>query len=66
MGKYTKAEALGKAIADVAMKSAHITYNAPRGTKVIEVCIQELQKRITEIQPKKADPSYKAARYGSK
>ena len=31
---------------------------------MIEVCIKILQKRIHEIQPKKAEPKYREARYG--
>jgi hypothetical protein len=66
MKKTTKAELLGEALADVVMKAAHITYNAPRGVKIVETCIKVLQKRIKEIQPKQAEPSYKKARYGPK
>ncbi|MEA2112558.1 MAG: hypothetical protein U9P50_01125 [Patescibacteria group bacterium] len=62
----TKAEELGKVLADAVMKSAHMTYNASRGRKIVETCIRELQQRIEEIQPKKAGPAYKKARYGPK
>ena len=64
MEKMSNAEELGMAQADVVMKYAHMMYNAGRGKRIVEVCIEILQKRIHEIQPKKADPKYKKARYG--
>jgi hypothetical protein len=64
--KETRAVALGRLLADVAMESAHLTYNAQRGMKIIKACIERLQERIDEIQPKKATPEYKEARYGQK
>ena len=66
MRKKTKADKLGIALADVVMKTGHMTYNAYRGRRIVAVCIEVLQKRIGEIQPKKADPKYKEARYGKK
>jgi hypothetical protein len=62
--KLNRAEQFGISLADVAIESAHLTYNAPRGVTIIKSCILRLQKRISEIQPKKANPKYKAARYG--
>lgn len=53
-------------LADAVMEVAHLTYNAPRGVKMIVACIARLQERIGEIQPKKADPEYEKARYGKK
>lgn len=64
MEKISNAEELGIAQADVVMKYAHMMYNAGRGRKIVETCIKILQERIDEIQPKKADPKYKKARYG--
>lgn len=64
MEKISKAELHGKALAEVVMLAAHNAYNAPRGRKIVATCIEILQKRIEEIQPKKADPKYKKARYG--
>lgn len=66
MKKISNAEKLGIAQADVVMKYAHMMYNAGRGRKIVAVCIEILQKRINEIQPKKADLKYKKARYGKK
>jgi hypothetical protein len=43
-----------------------MTYNAPRGIKIVQSCIKRLQERIGEIQPKKATLTYKIARYGKK
>jgi hypothetical protein len=57
---------LGRDFADVIMSSAHMTYNAPRGIKIVRSCIERLQERIDEIQPKKATLTYKIARYGKK
>jgi hypothetical protein len=64
MEKDTRIVAFGKALADVIIETAHLTYNAPRGKRIVEVCIKRLQQRIGEIKPKKADPRYKKARYG--
>jgi hypothetical protein len=52
--------------ADSIMEAAHLTYNAPRGRKIVQSCIDRLHERIEEIQPKKATPEYKKARYGDK
>ncbi|MDX1700056.1 MAG: hypothetical protein R3250_05525 [Melioribacteraceae bacterium] len=62
----TRPERLGILFADSIMESAHLTYNAPRGRIIIQSCIDRLKERIEEIQPKKADPEYKKARYGEK
>jgi hypothetical protein len=64
--KKSRAEIAGIMLADAAMEVAHLTYNAPRGIKMITACIARLQERIGEIQPKEADPAYKKARYGVK
>jgi len=66
LGKTSRAEMFGNMLADMVMEAAHITYNAPRGVKIVEACIKRLRERIGEIQPKKADPKYKKARYGEK
>ena len=60
----TKAEEFGIVMADGIMRAAHLTYNAPRGIKMVEACIKRLQERKGELKPKKADPAYKKARYG--
>jgi|GEM_PF-3025561 len=65
MKKRSRATALGIALADVVIETAHMTYNAPRGKKIVEACIRRLKERIIELQPKKANPTYKKARYGS-
>jgi hypothetical protein len=65
MKKETRAKAFGVSLADTVIESAHLTYNASRGKVIVESCIEQLQKRIHEIQPRKAKPSYKKARYGS-
>lgn len=62
----TKAEILGRSFADTIILSAHMAYNAPRGVAIVKACIARLQERIGEIQPKKADPAYKKARYDKK
>lgn len=62
----TKAEILGRAFADTIILSAHMAYNAPRGVAIVRACIARLEERIIEIQPKKADPRYREARYGIK
>ena len=65
MKKETRARAFGISQADVVMEAAHLTYNASRGKAIVESCIKQLQKRIHEIQPRKAKPSYRKARYGT-
>ncbi len=62
--RKTRAEVMGKMFADVIMESAHLTYNAPRGRKMVETCMKILQERIGELKEKKATPDYKKARYG--
>ncbi len=64
--RRTRAERLGKFFSDAIMEAAHLTYNAPRGRKMVQTCIDILTERIEEIQPQKASPEYKQARYGSK
>lgn len=64
--KKSRAEIAGMMLADAVMEVAHLTYNAPRGTRMITACITRLQERIGEIQPKEASPEYKEARYGKK
>jgi len=64
MRKGTRVDAFGISLADVVIEAAHMTYNASRGRKIVEICIKRLQERIGEIKPKKADPDYKRARYG--
>lgn len=64
--KKSEAEVFGEMLADVVMKAAHLTYNAPRGKKIVETCIRILQERISEIKSKEATPEYKQARYGKK
>lgn len=64
MEKKTRVDAFAKALADNIIEAAHLTYNAQRGKRIIEVCIARLQERVSEIQSKKADPKYKEARYG--
>lgn len=64
MKQESLAETLGKEFADVVMRAAHMTYNAPRGRKIVQICIKRLQERLSEIKPQKAKPSYKRARYG--
>jgi len=66
MSKLSRAEEDGIALADVVMRFAHRTYNAPRGRKIVQTCISRLTGRIDEIQPKKATPAYKKARYRKK
>lgn len=60
------AEVFGIKMADAIMSASHLTYNAPRGVKMVKACIARLQKRLSEIVPKKATPAYKKARYGKK
>ena len=64
--KTTRAGDLGRSFADNVMEAAHLTYNAPRGRKIVETCIKRLQERIDEIQKTPASPAYKKARYGNK
>lgn len=64
--KMTRMEAFGKSLAGVVMEAAHLTYNASRGQAIVKACIKELQKRISEIQPRKANPAYKKSRYGER
>ena len=66
MKNETRARAFGISLADAVIEAAHLTYNASRGKAIIESCVKQLQKRIHEIKPRKATPSYKEARYGSK
>lgn len=40
---------LGEALGDVAMKSGHMTYNAPRGQKMIAKSWQILHTKIPEL-----------------
>lgn len=53
----------GIAFADVIIRSAHMRFAAQQGRKMVSVVIEQLQKRIDEIQPKKATPEYYRARY---
>ena len=64
MKKETRIDAFGISLADVVIGAAHLTYNAQRGKRIVEICIKRLQARIDEIQPKAADPKYKKAGYG--
>ena len=64
--KKSRAEKFGIMQADNVIEAAHMTYNAPRGIRIVEACIKRLQERIGEIRPKEADPKYKRARYGKK
>jgi hypothetical protein len=66
MKKETRATDFGVSLADMVIEAAHLTYNASRGKVIVQSCIKQLQNRIHEIQPRKAKPSYKKARYGSK
>jgi hypothetical protein len=66
MNNRTDPETFGLALADVVIRAGHSTYNARRGKKIVESCIKSLQERLSEIQPKKATPAYKKARYGKK
>lgn len=66
MKKSTRQESLGIMFADSVIEAAHQTYNASRGKVIIRACIVRLKERIDEIQPKKADPKYKEARYRKK
>jgi len=59
-------EKTAKAFTDLVMLSAHGTYNALRGRRMIRECITILERRIDEIVPKKAELKYKEARYGKK
>jgi len=62
--KVTEAQALGELFADAVMKAAHMTYNAPRGRKVVKACVERLRARVGELKEKRASPVYKKARYG--
>ncbi len=53
-------------LADGIMRSAHMTFNAQRGRKMVRICIKILQDRIHEIQPKKATSKYYKSRYSKK
>jgi hypothetical protein len=64
--KKTRGKLLGVMFADVVIEAAHQRYNAYQGKVIVEACIRRLKERISEIQPKKADPKYKEARYGKK
>lgn len=66
MKESTRQELLGIMFADGIIEAAHQTYKASRGKAIIKACIKRLQERSGEIQPKKADPNYKEARYGKK
>lgn len=66
MKNKSRAEKLGIMLADSIIEVAHLTYNAPRGKKIVETCINRLQERLSEIKPIPADPNYKEARYGKK
>ena len=66
MKKQTQAEIFGKTMADAIIKAANLTFSAWRGKSMVNHTIKELQRRVNEIQPKKAEPSYKEARYGKK
>ncbi|MCR4284106.1 MAG: hypothetical protein NUV64_02180 [Parcubacteria group bacterium] len=62
--KKTRAEKFGILQADAILEATHLTYNAQRGKQMIKACIKRLQERFSELQPKKAHPAYKEARYG--
>ena len=64
--KLTRREKFGIQSADLIMEAAHQTYNADRGRKMVMACIERLQTRIHELQPKQATTEYKKARYGKK
>lgn len=66
MEKKSRATAFGVSLADAVIEAAHLTYNAARGKVIVKSCIARLQERAHEIQSRKAKPSYKEARYGSK
>jgi len=66
MKKKTRAEISGELFANGIVEAAHLSYKASRGRQMIGACIQRLQERIDELQPKKTDPAYKKARYGKK
>lgn len=66
MKRPTRQDALGIMFADSIIEAAHQTYNAPRGRAIVEACIRRLQEKLPEIQPRKASPDYKKARYGKK
>lgn len=66
MKKPTRDSHLGIMFADTIIEAAHQKYNARGGKVMVKSCIARLLERIGEIQPKKADPKYKEARYGRK
>jgi hypothetical protein len=63
--KEDRAVSYGTKAADTVMEAAHLTYNAFRGQKMVRACIARLKQRLPEIQPKKATPTYRKARYKS-
>ena len=64
--KKSRAEIFGEMLADVVSEAAHMTYNAPRGVKIVKACINRLEGRVSEILPREANPAYRQARYGKK
>jgi len=62
--KQNRSATLGHAFADVIIESAHQKYNARGARLMVTACIKRLEERLSEIQPKKATPKYKKARYG--
>jgi len=66
MSEKTRPELFGILQADAIMEASHLTYNAPRGRKMVRACIERLEERIEELQPKKADVDYKKARYSDR
>jgi len=66
MARMTRKRVHGINTADVIMENAHMMYNAQTARGYVQAVIDQLQSRINELQPKKADPKYKKARYGEK
>lgn len=66
MEKETRSEFLGRMLGTIVIEIGHQRFNASQGRKIEETCLKTIQERIDEIQPKKADPKYKKARYGKK
>ena len=64
--KPTIPEKLGGLYADLIMRTAHFTYNAPRARKFVNTVIKILQERLPELKEVPATPEYKKARYGNK
>ena len=62
----SRGEKFGIAEADGIIETACLTGDVSMAVKMIESCIKRLQERKGEIQPKKADPKYKKARYDKK